>query len=369
MLVPYQNRMLDTTPINVAGLPWERAIVGWLETLDSPRTARNYRASVRKFFMTTGSPAIVEAITGDLLVAWRGSLAARIEPGHPSGEHFAPATVNRHIAAMRSFIGYWRARGRCNLSRDEVEATLKVVKAGTRRPYVVLASREMEAILRTAADPTPIATGRERIGRKQQWTPRYKGADSLLAQRDGAIVALALGSGLRCFELAALDIGDLVQRAHIDDQPGHEEQEFFVWWINVRQGKGRKPRSVPVDDALAEQVLHYIAATGRSHSRASDQAAPLWLTRRCGRVSTDHLRALINNAADRATASGDIAATKSISPHSLRHTFAVQQLRHGASVEDLRKLMGHANLSQTQRYADHEDDAHLAKLALHIRRG
>lgn len=366
-MIPYQSPVPDVARIGGAGLPWQRAIDGWLETLDSPRTRRNYRASIRPFFSTPAAPIFVEDITADHLQAWRGVLAAQVEPGHPSGVHFAPATVNRHIAAMRSFIGYWRARGRCPLNRDEVEATLKSVKATVQRPYVVLTAREMEAVLHTAAAPAPMAAGRERVGRKQPWTPHYEGADNPLAQRDGAMVALALASGLRCFELAALDIGDLVQRAHVDDQAGG--QEFFVWWIHVRQGKGRKARAVPIDDAVAAQILRYIAATGRSPARASDKDAPLWLTRRDGRVSADHLRAIIDSAADRATAAGEIAATKHISPHSLRHTFAVQQLRHGASVEDLRKLMGHANLAQTQRYADHEDDAHLARLALPIRRG
>ena len=55
---------------------------------------------------------------------------------------------------------------------------------------------------------------------------------------------------------------------------------------------------------------------------------------------------------ERAVAAAGVDA-KRISPHSLRHSFALRSLRAGANVVAVSKLLGHASVSTTQRYVDH----------------
>lgn len=135
-------------------------------------------------------------------------------------------------------------------------------------------------------------------------------------ERDFLIVNLLLGTGLRASELLALSAGDI------------SEPEKGQMILTVRNGKGSKERRIPVSkEALQKQL--------KAYAKGKDQLFPF----------TDrNLRKMIKSIAEKA------GIKEPVSPHTLRHTFATDKLKGGATLEGIRKVLGHENLSTTQKY-------------------
>lgn len=160
--------------------------------------------------------------------------------------------------------------------------------------------------------------------------------------REHALVSLALGAGLRVSELVNLRLGDFWQ-----DEAGS-------WWVRIQMGKGRKDRLVPVHSSVMEAVKSWVKAEGRFLRRKSDLETYLFSTRQSSRMTTARAWQLVKDLAR------DAWIEKPISPHSLRHTMAVETLRAGAGPVIVQKLLGHASLSTTQRYVDHLEQEDLS---------
>lgn len=223
----------------------------------------------------------------------------------------SPATKAQAVTALRPFLTWARTMGAHSLSGDVLTAALRVPRATVLRPYTVLTEAEIAALIGAASTP-----------------------------RDTALLAVLLGGGLRVAEVVGLDCSDV-----IDVEGGAA--------LHVRQGKGRKDRVVPILPSTAAAIRRSLAATGRAlgdpgplflaHDRAAgargDQATRL-SARSVGRLVTT------------LTARAGIDARR-VSPHSLRHSYAVRALRAGANVAAVSKLLGHANVATTSRYLDH----------------
>ncbi len=144
--------------------------------------------------------------------------------------------------------------------------------------------------------------------------------------RDRAIFELLYSSGLRVSELVALNIDDV----------DFENDEIKVL------GKGKKERIVLFGGIAKDVLIRYI-----------NSARPEWLTE-----PTDAL--FLNQRGNRLTSrsiqrilrvrSGSLYTGKSITPHTLRHSFATDLLNGGADLRIVQDLLGHSSLSTTQIY-------------------
>lgn len=142
-------------------------------------------------------------------------------------------------------------------------------------------------------------------------------------QRNAAIIAVFVFAGLRVAELAHLD------RADVD---------LDELLLQVREGKGRKDRVVPLHPRAAVALEEYLAARSDDHQSA-------FLSRRGQRISVRAIRDLVTSTVRHA------GVAKRISPHKLRHTFATHYLnKNPGRLLPLRDLLGHEDLSTTQIY-------------------
>jgi integrase/recombinase XerC len=165
-----------------------------------------------------------------------------------------------------------------------------------------------------------------------------------LGCRDRAILELFYASGLRLSELVGLDLDDVNLRARM---------------VRV-MGKGAKERLVPFNSATEASLRAWLAkrlalrtnteaargpgpgARGpRSRAQSRD---PLFLNFRGARLTGRSVQRLVGHYVS-------LCSTRfGISPHALRHSFATHLLERGADLRAIQELLGHVQLSTTQRY-------------------
>jgi len=149
-------------------------------------------------------------------------------------------------------------------------------------------------------------------------------------RRDHAMIALALQCGLRVSELTALNVGDvhLGTGAHISCT-----------------GKGRKQRCTPLTRGTVTVLGAWIAEQAEA-----PVAAPLFATSTGARLSRDAVARRVTKYVARAAVICPSLATKRISPHTLRHTCAMELLQAGVDSSVIALWLGHEGIESTQVY-------------------
>ena len=152
-------------------------------------------------------------------------------------------------------------------------------------------------------------------------------------RRDRAMLELMYSCGLRVSELISLKLGDLF---------------FGEGYIRVL-GKGGKQRLVPIGRVAQEYVMQYLDDRKERSSKESGSATTrseeiLFLSNRQSKLS----RVMVFNIIRQATDAAGI--TKSVSPHTFRHSFATHLLAGGASIRQVQELLGHENITTTEIY-------------------
>jgi len=161
-------------------------------------------------------------------------------------------------------------------------------------------------------------------------------------ERERALFELLYATGLRVSEAAGLDLEDVDLSSRL---------------ARVL-GKGSKERIVPFGEQAEDALRAYLpvrSALRRGAAGAAEDAEPLFLNRRGGRLTTRSMARLLKRRLAAAGLPGDI------SPHALRHTFATHLLQAGADLRSIQELLGHASLSTTQKYT-HLDAARLLEV-------
>lgn len=146
------------------------------------------------------------------------------------------------------------------------------------------------------------------------------------ALRDRALLELLYSTGARISEATGLDVDDL---------------DLGNRAVMLR-GKGGRDRVVPIGRPAIEAVDAYLVR-GRP-ALAKRGGAALLLNVRGGRLSRQSAWQVLQDAAQRA------GITATVSPHTLRHSFATHLLEGGADVRVVQELLGHASVATTQIY-------------------
>ena len=148
-------------------------------------------------------------------------------------------------------------------------------------------------------------------------------------RRDHALLMVALRTGLRLSELTGLRCQDVELR-----RPAHIKC----------LGKGRKRRDTPIDKPTVAVLRSWLE---EQRGRPDD---PLFPSRRGARLSPDAVQRLVAKHVSRTLETCPTLANKSVSTHNLRHSCAMDWLRHGADAAVVALLLGHEKLESVKPY-------------------
>ncbi|WP_322200261.1 tyrosine recombinase [Acutalibacter intestini] len=209
----------------------------------------------------------------------------------------SPTTISRNLASVRCFYKFLIYKG---LLDQNPAKGIKLSKAEKKLPQV-LQGEEIEQLLSQPDITEP------------------KGC------RDKAMLELLYATGIRASELINLDINDINLRSGV---------------LYCRGNKG--VRSIPVYPSAVVAVSDYIYRMRGLIAGADDGA--LFVNLNGGRLTRQGFWKIVKSYAVEA------GIMKEITPHTIRHSFALHLLENGASVKDIQTMMGHADISSTQVY-------------------
>jgi len=207
-----------------------------------------------------------------------------------------PATITRQLASLRSFFAFLKTYS--GFTADPLDGFQNPHKA--KRLPKTLTQQEVVTIIEAADN-----------------------------SRDKLIIELLYACGLRVSELTGLKVSD----------------------IDLRQGtlkcfgKGSKERFVPVGQEAQKSIEKYLL----EHPH---KAGPLLLSRENKKLSRLVVWQIVKRLAEKA------GIEKTLSPHTLRHSFATHLLENGADLRSVQELLGHSNVVTTQLYT-HISRSHL----------
>lgn len=158
--------------------------------------------------------------------------------------------------------------------------------------------------------------------------------------RNRAIIEMLYGSGLRVSELVSLRLSRMYR------------QEGYM----IIEGKGSKQRLVPISPEAEKWFAYWME--DRSHLDVKPEAVDIAFLNRWGRPLT---RVMIFTIVKRLVELAGIH--KTVSPHTLRHSFATHMLQNGADLRIIQQLLGHENITTTEIYT-HVDVSDLRQAIL-----
>ncbi len=275
----------------------------------SPRTVSAYVRDSGKFlsFILGDKDALAADIWPQLE---NGRTAIRMYLAQLRRRGCQPATMDRHLASIRSFYRYL-------LLTDRITRIPTVVTAGRGgRERKLPHDLSVENI--TALLDLPDVTSTRGV-------------------RDLAILEIVYGLGLRLSEVVGMDLGDL---------------NFSEGRLRVL-GKGSRERILPLDGKARVALEKHLALrcppqvlldVYDGSGGDKERRLPVFLGRGQRRIAPRTVQAMVGRYC------GELAGMQGVSPHTLRHSFATHLLDGGAGIRIVQELLGHRNLSTTQIY-------------------
>ena len=219
-------------------------------------------------------------------------LAFLVEEGRTS------ATVSRNLASLKNFYSYAVSSGFI----EQTPVTAIRVDRGEKKLPQILSGREIELLL---AQPACVDA---------------KG------YRDKAMLEVMYATGMRVSELLALDMADV-------------NLELGV----IKCTGSKKTRAIPLYPVALKALFTYVRDIRQSMLADPDEPA-LFVNISGVRMSRQGFWKILKHY------QGTAHIEKEITPHTLRHSFAVHLLENGADISSLQELMGHSDISSTQLY-------------------
>lgn len=219
----------------------------------------------------------------------------------------APRSQRRIVAGVRAFFRYLKLEG---LRHDNPAELLELPPKALHLPQVLTVAEidAMEAVYEPNSSTDP-------------------SIDQVLAQRNRAIIETLYSCGLRVSELVGLEISRIY---------------FEEGFVAVR-GKGSKERIVPMAATTAAELRAWLDCRATLVEKKGDENI-LFLNRRGGRLTRQMIFTIVRQAAEAA------GVRKTISPHTLRHSFATHLLEGGANLRAIQQMLGHEDITTTEIY-------------------
>lgn len=217
-------------------------------------------------------------------------------------EQYSRPTVARKISAIRSFYRYLR---REQLIEEDPSKQVRGPKLTRRLP----ACLDKEEVVRLLMTPD---------------------TNTILGVRDRALMEVLYATGMRVSELCGLRVQDYNQEA----------MEMRVL------GKGGKERVVLLNQSAQAWLKKYLNEywSKLAEGRLPQAELPLFVSRQATRLSSRSVHRIVMKHALKA------GINKTITPHTLRHTFATHLLEGGADLRVVQDLLGHTTINTTQIY-------------------
>lgn len=210
-----------------------------------------------------------------------------------------PRTIARYIVSIKQFFKYLLIE---KIITEDPTINIRTPKLSVSLPDI-LSLQEIEQLLESPDDSTNIG------------------------QRDSTMLEVLYGTGIRVSELINLELNGL---------------NFDLGYIMV-MGKGSKERIVPLGSIALRKVKSYIEY-GRNALLKDKSSDYLFLNRNGKRMTR---QGFWKNLRQYVIKSG---INKTVTPHTIRHTFATHLLERGADLRTIQILLGHSDISSTQIY-------------------
>jgi integrase/recombinase XerD len=214
-------------------------------------------------------------------------------------EQLAPASVARHLVALKMFYRFLQLEERADAATVELLGT----PALWERIPTILSPESVEKLL---AAPLP--------------------ADRFYL-RDRALLETLYATGCRASEVVNLRVGEL----------------YLDAMFCKAFGKGNKQRIVPLGSKAVAALRAYLGE-GRPTLSAAAPAEYVFLSRAGKKLDREMLWVIVKKYVQRA------GLPKKTSPHTLRHSFATHLLSNGADLRAVQEMLGHASIGTTQIY-------------------
>lgn len=262
------------------------------EKNSSPNTIDAYIRDLGnfKFFIDKASVSSFDELDSGLLENYKDFLTKK---------GLSSSSISRNFSALRSLFQYFVSVG---IITDNPARTIKNEKTIKKDPQI-LSNKEIELLL---SQPS---------------------LNDIKGIRDKAMLEVLYATGIKVSELTSLNIDDI-----------NLKMQF------IRCYNGDKERYIPLYPLAVKALNNYL-----------DMSRKLLI------INKDEQALFVNISGDRITRQGfwkilkgyaeSAKIAKQITPHTLRHSFAAHLLENGADIHDIQEILGHSDISSTQRYA------------------